>query len=86
MTAKSIRVLGPRLGLDAAAVEECCALEHERSILAAVGDTRFRPNSRWLAIVLNIPLDEVNVALQRLLRRRLLVMESAHAWRCAVEV
>lgn len=86
MTARSIRALGPRLGLDTHAIEESCALEHERAILAALGDTRFRPDSRWLAVVLNIPLDDVNVALQRLLRRRLLVMESRGTWRRSVEV
>jgi transcriptional regulator with XRE-family HTH domain len=86
ITAKSIRVLGPKLGLDPAAIAECCALEHECSILTAITDTRFRPDSRWLSVVLNIPLDDVNVALQRLLRRRLLVMESRTAWRKVAEV
>ncbi|MGJ5816646.1 TIGR02147 family protein [Paludibaculum fermentans] len=35
----------------------------------------FRPDSRWIARVLGIPVDEVNVAVQRLLRLGLLRME-----------
>lgn len=35
----------------------------------------FRPDSRWIARVLGIPVDEVNIAVQRLLRLGLLRME-----------
>jgi uncharacterized protein (TIGR02147 family) len=41
----------------------------------------FRADSRWIARVLGIPVDAVNVALQRLLRLGLLEMESRSKWR-----
>ena len=80
ITARTIRCLGPPLGLTARQVEECRCLEHEAAIVTALTDPRFRADSRWLAVTLNIPLDEVNIALQRLLYQRLLVM-SGPTWR-----
>jgi uncharacterized protein (TIGR02147 family) len=40
----------------------------------------FRADSRWIARVLDISVDEVNVALQRLLRLDMLQMTSADRW------
>ena len=40
----------------------------------------FRPDSRWMARVLDISVDEVNVALQRLIRLDLLDMETTTRW------
>jgi transcriptional regulator with XRE-family HTH domain len=40
----------------------------------------FRPDSRWIARVLGISVDEVNVALQRLIRLDLLDMETTARW------
>jgi uncharacterized protein (TIGR02147 family) len=40
----------------------------------------FRTDSRWIARVLDISVDEVNVALQRLIRLDLLDMASTHEW------
>jgi transcriptional regulator with XRE-family HTH domain len=40
----------------------------------------FRPDTRWIARVLGISVDEVNVALQRLIRLDLLDMETASRW------
>jgi transcriptional regulator with XRE-family HTH domain len=40
----------------------------------------FRPDSRWIAHVLGISVDEVNVALQRLIRLDLLDMETTTRW------
>jgi uncharacterized protein (TIGR02147 family) len=40
----------------------------------------FRPDSRWIARVLDVSVDEVNVALQRLIRLDLLEMASAGRW------
>ena len=85
VTARTIRILGPRLGLTADQIQRCRALEHEAAILAALGDERFRPDSRWLAVTLNIPLDDVNIALQSLLRKRRLVMSSRYSWSSTVE-
>ena len=85
ITGRTIRALGPRLGLTVQQVQECRALEHEAAILAALGDTRFRPDSRWLAVTLNIPLDDVNIALQRLLYKRALLMSDRHTWSSTAE-
>ncbi len=41
----------------------------------------FRPDSRWIANVLGISADEVNIALQRLLRLGLLEMADERHWR-----
>jgi uncharacterized protein (TIGR02147 family) len=40
----------------------------------------FKPDSRWIARVLNLTVDEVNLALARLLRLGLLEMVSADEW------
>ena len=40
----------------------------------------FRPDSRWIARVLGISVDEVNVAIQRLIRLDLLEMEASTRW------
>jgi transcriptional regulator with XRE-family HTH domain len=40
----------------------------------------FRTDSRWIARVLDISVDEVNVALQRLIRLDLLEMEATDRW------
>ena len=84
ITGRSIRSLGPRLGLTVHQVELCRALEHEAAILAVLADPRFRPDSRWLAMTLNIALDEVNVALQGLLYKGALVMKG-RTWHNTVE-
>jgi transcriptional regulator with XRE-family HTH domain len=84
ITSRTIRTLGPRLGLSMQQIEECRALEHEAAIVAALADPRFRTDSRWLAVTLNIPLDEINMALQRLLYKRILLM-SGRTWRSTVE-
>jgi uncharacterized protein (TIGR02147 family) len=50
------------------------------AILELVRLPSFRPNSRWIARVLGIEVDEVNVALQRLLRLGLLEMSAPDRW------
>jgi uncharacterized protein (TIGR02147 family) len=40
----------------------------------------FRPDTRWIARVLDLTPDEVNIALQRLMRLGLLRMESRERW------
>ena len=74
VTARTLRALGARLGMSAAAIELQCAAENESAILGVVARSDFRANSRWIAVVLGMPLDEVNVALQTLLRRRQLIL------------
>jgi transcriptional regulator with XRE-family HTH domain len=75
VTARKVRALGRKLRLAAPAIDEHCAVAHESAILAAVQRPGFRADSRWLATMAGIPLDDVNVTLQRLLRKRQLTME-----------
>ena len=50
------------------------------AILELTRLVEFRPDSRWIARVLDISADEVNVALQRLIRLGLLDMASSDRW------
>jgi uncharacterized protein (TIGR02147 family) len=50
------------------------------AILELIRLREFRPDSRWVARVLGLSVDEVNVALQRLLRLNLLTMDSPDRW------
>jgi transcriptional regulator with XRE-family HTH domain len=50
------------------------------AILELVRLREFRPDSRWIARVLGLSVDEVNVALQRLLRLGLLTMDEPDHW------
>ena len=80
LTGRNVRALGRRLHLTAAAIAEHCAAENESAILAAIGRPGFRADSRWLASIAGIPLDEVNVTIQRLLRKRMVTMTSRERW------
>ena len=80
VTARTVRALGRRLRLPADAISELCALEHESALLAAVDQPDFEANSRWMSTRLGIPLDEVNVTLHRLLRKRTLAMTTRTRW------
>jgi hypothetical protein len=80
VTARTIRTLGPRLGLGPRQIDACRALENEACILDALTDPRFRPDSRWLAVTLNIPLEDINIALHGLLHKRLIEMSGQHTW------
>jgi hypothetical protein len=80
ITARSVRELGSKLALDAPAVAEHCAAENEAAILDAIGRSNFRADSRWLSTMSGVPLDQVNVTLQRLLRKGLLSMQSRQRW------
>ena len=61
-------------------IAEHCALENESAVLAALDRANFKADSRWLASVVGIPLDEVNVTLQRLLRKRIVTMTARAQW------
>jgi uncharacterized protein (TIGR02147 family) len=50
------------------------------SILELIRLPEFKPDSRWIARVLNLRVDEVNLALARLLRLGLLEMVEAEKW------
>jgi transcriptional regulator with XRE-family HTH domain len=79
LTTRTIRDLGTRLGLPYPEIELLCAEENDRALLAAVRHPAFRADARWIATLLGIPTDAVNVALQRLVRTGTLVM-GGHTW------
>ena len=79
-TVRTVRAWGPKLGMSRTEITNTCLLENELAVLQALGRAKFRADSRWLAMTLNIPIDEVNVALQSLLRQRLLRMSSSSKW------
>jgi hypothetical protein len=80
LTTRSIRRFGERLGLSEAQIRDACVAEHCASIRRMVDDPRFRADSRWLAVMTGIALDDVNVALHWLLYRRELTMDGPHTW------
>ena len=75
LTGRNVRAFGRRLRLAAPQIAELCALENEAAVLAALDRPNFQADSRWVASMVGIPVDEVNVTLQRLLRKRIMSME-----------
>jgi transcriptional regulator with XRE-family HTH domain len=80
LTPRNVCAIGRKLGLAAAVIAEHCAAENDAAVLAALNRPGFRADSRWLSTMIGLPLDEVNIALQRLLRKRRLVMSSRGSW------
>ena len=80
LTVRSVRALGRRLRLAAPAIAELCALENESAVLSALDRPNFQADSRWVASMVGIPLDEVNVTLQRLLRKRIVTVTTRARW------
>lgn len=79
-TGRCVQRLGRRLGLSDADIQQLGLAEARRGVCRAITRRDFRPDSRWLAAVTGLPLDAVNVALQRLLVDRVLVMRSRGDW------
>jgi len=86
LTGRIVRTFGGRLRLTAPAIAELCALENESAVLSALARPNFRADSRWIASMVGIPLDEVNVTLQRLLRKRIVTMTTRARWARIEEV
>jgi hypothetical protein len=80
LTGRNVRAFGRRLRLPAPEIAELCALENESAVLAALDRPNFKADSRWVATVVGIPLDQVNVTLQRLLRKRIVIMTARARW------
>src|SRR5262245_26763086 len=78
--ASTIDALGGGLGLSDSEQRSLIADEDAAFILHAVGADAFRPDSRWIASICNIPVDRVNIALHRLLHERRIAMTSATSW------
>ncbi len=80
LTGRNVRAFGRRLRLAAPEIAELCALENESAVLSALDRPNFQADSRWVASMIGIPLDEVNVTLQRLLRKRIVTMAARARW------
>jgi transcriptional regulator with XRE-family HTH domain len=80
LTARAIEQLGARLGLSTSEIREARREENCTTVLSLTSDPRFRADSRWIAMMAGIPLDDVNVALHWLLHSRRLVMRSRTTW------
>ena len=80
LTTRAIRHLGWILRLAPQEIERHCAEANDAALLGAVGTPLFRADTRRLATILGITIDEVNVSLQRLLRFGALRMTAADAW------
>jgi hypothetical protein len=53
---------------------------HHHAILELTRLTSFRPDARWISRVLDVPIDDINVASTRLARLGLLDMQSPTRW------
>jgi hypothetical protein len=80
LTSPMTRTLGRRLGLTSRDIAEAYERESERTVLDLVDRPDFRPQSRWLAMAAGIPVDDVNVVLQRLLQSGRLTMATRSTW------
>lgn len=80
LTPRTIRRLGAKLRVPPAEIEQLCGQENDRAVLRAIAATKFRPASRWIAAVTGIPVDDVNISLQRLVRTGVLLMTSTRHW------
>ena len=80
LTGRNVRAFGRRLRLPAPEIAELCALENESAVLSALDRPNFQADSRWVASMVGIPLDEVNITLQRLLRKRIVTMNTRSRW------
>ena len=80
LTPRAIRQLGTRLGLSQVQLDDACLAENAGIVLSLVADPRFRADSRWLAMMTGVPLDDVNRALHFLLHRRVLTMRATNLW------
>lgn len=81
LTQRTIARLGGSLKLSSAEIAESCTAANDAAVLAVVARPSFRADSRWIATVAGITLDDVNVSLQRLLYRGALIMASPTEWR-----
>lgn len=73
ITPRTVALLAPRLGAAAGAAPDA-------AILALVPAAGFQADSRWIARTLGMSVDDVNMALQRLLRLGRLQMATRYAW------
>lgn len=77
---RTIRALGPRLGLSSSQLAAMVAREDAAAVVAGIARPSFRPDSRWLATRAGISVDRVNIAIEALIRGGRLRMLSAREW------
>jgi hypothetical protein len=78
---RTVVAIGTRLGLGPADLRACLSAEHVDAVSYAITRDDFHADSRWLAVVTGVQLDDVNIVLQQLLQSRRLRMTSATEWR-----
>jgi transcriptional regulator with XRE-family HTH domain len=83
LTQRTIARIGASLRLTSGEIAESCTAANDTAVLAAVARPSFRADSRWIATMAGITLDDVNVSLQRLLYHGALIMASPTEWRIA---
>jgi transcriptional regulator with XRE-family HTH domain len=81
LSPRMVRHLGPHLRLDPTVIADASAQQGAEAILRLAQSPGFCVQSRWIATQTGLPIDAVNVALQRLLRDGDLVMESSTCWK-----
>ena len=81
LTSATAQTLGTKLGLSRGEIASAIAHEHAEILAGLVGHHAFRADSRWLAVMSGLPIDDVNVALHALLHSRRLTMTRANQWR-----
>jgi transcriptional regulator with XRE-family HTH domain len=86
LSRRRLCAIGKRIGLSSETIERCCVERCERAVLDAI---RLHPTcvgSRRLARRLGAKMDEINIALHRLLMTRRLQMPTRHHWIVAEKV
>jgi transcriptional regulator with XRE-family HTH domain len=76
----TLLTVATRLGMSRSEVHQFLAREGSATIIEATRRSGFRPDSRWLASVTGMRVDDVNIVLQRLLRTGALRMSSPDQW------
>jgi len=80
LTARVMRRLGAALRVAPADVARAAAQANADTLARVVRDPAFRPDCRWIASKLGIRLDEVQLALQEVLRTGRVVMRTSRRW------
>jgi hypothetical protein len=80
LPSRVVRDLGARLHLSPRDVTQLVERETTAAVAAAIGVQPFTPDSRHLAVISGVPLDDVNIALTAMLRDGRLTMPSAREW------
>jgi transcriptional regulator with XRE-family HTH domain len=80
-TPRLIRTLGNALRLTTEAIEDTCSTENDLAVLAAIRRPAFKADTRWIATMTGLPMDDVNISLQRLLYLGAIEMSAQGEWR-----